>query len=217
MKKILTISLFVILLADLSAQSIPTPKLFTGRKHRGFFLSMAMGVNQTNVKIDTKNFGFTTISGPGAGFDIKIGGTLTENLILHATLLSHGVTGPKINSDYWGINNTKADNKVSLSEGLIGLGLTYYTHDNFFFSSSMGFGGFTLINEHEDIDITTDNGLSMQLKAGKEWWVSPKWGIGCAIYYHHTNTLNQEGTFAEEQLKSNNFGIVFNATLNGRK
>ncbi|MCT4589078.1 MAG: hypothetical protein N4A71_14745 [Carboxylicivirga sp.] len=217
MKKILAIISLIIIINDVSAQSIPTPKIFRGRKHRGFYLSMGLGANQSSVKVDSKNFGYTKYSGLGGSFDLKIGGTISENLILHATLLSHGITGPKIDSDDYQINSYKTDNKINLSEGMIGIGLTYYTVDNFLLSTSMGVGGFTLTNEHEDIDITTDKGFSIQLKAGKEWWVSPKWGIGCALYYHHTYCNNQTGNIAEENLKSNNIGIVFNATLNGRK
>jgi len=149
--------------------------------------------------------------------DIKIGGALAENLILHATILSHGATGPTVESDYWGFEELKTDNNVNISEGLVGGGLTYYIPENFFLSTSLGYGGFTFVNKREDFDVTTSNGLSYQIKAGKEWWVSPKWGIGLALYYHNTNCLNQAGYYAEERIKSHNFGILLNATLNGRK
>ncbi len=217
MKKIFVLSLVLLGALQMFAQDYYTPKPYTGRKHRGFYLSMGLGANTTNMTSVSKNYGTSTFKGPGAIFDLKIGGTIGQNLILHATLLSHGVTGPKIESDFWGIEETKTDNKYNISEGMIGGGLTYYTFDNFMFSGSLGFGGFTVTDERENYDFTTDNGISFQLKTGKEWWVSPKWALGVAVYYHHTNCLNQKGTFEEERLKSNNFGIVFNATLNGRK
>lgn len=217
MKQIATLLLLSVIALSLPAQEFMSPKLYDGRRHRGFFFSMGLGANQTTVKVDSKNYGFSSYKGPGVAMDLKIGGTLTENLILHATILTHGVTGPTINSDDWGYTNVKADNKVTLSEAMIGAGLTYYTPDNLFISSSVGFGGFTIANEREDIEVSTDSGFSIQLKAGKEWWVSSKWGIGVAAYYHHTNCINQEGNYAEEHIKSSNFGILFNATRNGRK
>ncbi|WP_430817821.1 hypothetical protein [Carboxylicivirga sp. RSCT41] len=215
-KTILLFSITVICL-QLSAQDFSLPKQYNGRRHRGFFLSMALGVNSTKMESDAKYYGLSTYKGIGGAFDLKIGGTLTENLILHATILSHGVTGPKVSSDEFNINDVKTDNDISLSEGMIGAGLTYYTGSNIFFSSSLGMGNFILENDKEDISISTDWGFSMQLKAGKEWWVGKKWGIGVAAYYHHTNGINQEGNIAEEKLSSHNFGIMFNATLNGRK
>ncbi|GEM_PF-237111 len=217
LKKVLTTIYILFLCASIFSQNITLPKKYSGHKHRGFFLSMALGVNHTNVESDAKYYGISTFTGVGGAFDLKIGGTLTENLILHATILSHGVTGPKVDSNSWGIDNTKTDNSISLSEGMLGAGLTYYTPDNLFFSTSIGMGNFVLENEKEDISISTDWGFSMQLKAGKEWWVGKKWGIGVAAYYHHTNGINQEGNMAEEKLTSHNFGVVFNATLNGRK
>lgn len=181
-----------------------------GKRHRGFFLSYAPGINFTSVAIDSKNYGSSTYKGTGLGMDFKIGGTLTENLILHATIIGHGVVGPKI-------DDIKTDNKTSVSEMMFGAGLTYYNPSNYLFSASVGVGSYTLENEREDIDISTDNGFSCQLKVGKEWWVAAKLGIGVAAYYHYTNCLNQKGNYGEERIIGNNIGIVLNATLNGRK
>jgi hypothetical protein len=216
MTRLFIISILSIISIKTYAQEFQIPKHLTGRKHKGFFLSTGLGFNTTTVNVDSKNYGFATMSGQGAMFDFKIGGAITENLILHATILSHSVTGPKINSKDWNLDNYKTDNKIYIGEGMFGVGITYYTPENYFVSSSLGFGGLTFENEREDLSITTDNGFSYQLKAGKEWWVSPKWGIGVAVYYHNTNVLNQKGNDAEEKIKSNNFGVVFNATVNGR-
>ncbi len=203
--------------AQMNSQVYEFPKTYTGKKHRGFYLSLALGVNSTGITSDSKNYGTANLTGEGGGMDIKIGGAISENWILHATILSHGITGPKVSSDYWGIDDLKADNNLSISQGLIGGGFTYYNYYNFLFSASAGFGGFTFENEAEDVDFSTDNGFSYQLKVGKEWWVSPKWGLGVALFYHNINCINQKGNIAEEKLRSNSFGVVFNATRNGRK
>jgi len=210
MKKLLLIGFITMVCLHTYAQELQKAYEYTGPKHGGFYLSMALGVNSSSVEVDSKNYGLSTFKGPGSVFDLKIGGTISENLILHATILSEYTVGPKI-------NDVKTDNKVNLSEGLIGVGLTYYTAENFFVSSSLGLGGFTIENEREDLSVSTDSGFGFQLKAGKEWWISPKWGLGVAVYYNGSNVLNEKGNDAEERIKSNNFGIVFNATLNGRK
>ncbi|MDY0344739.1 MAG: hypothetical protein RBR28_14275 [Lentimicrobium sp.] len=54
----------------------------------------------------------------------------------------------------------------------------------------------------------------MQLKIGKEWWVSKRGGLGLAATYGTTTLTNSPGGGIEERLSSNNLGILFNATLN---
>jgi hypothetical protein len=214
-KRIILLSLIFFGGTQVYSQSLQLPKQHRGRNHRGFYLSMAPGANLTNVKMND-NDGSTSFKGLGGGWDIKIGGTLKENLIVHATILMHSVYEPKIYDSSIGLNGTKAE-KIDLFESMIGAGITYYTPENFLLSPSIGFGGFTLTDEKKDEDSSSDKGFSFQLKAGKEWWISPRWGIGLAVYYHNTNVLNQKGKADEERIKSNNFGIVLNATLNGRK
>ena len=214
-KRIILISFISFFWMQAYSQSFQLPKQYSGRNHRGFYLSLAPGANLTNVKMKD-NDGSTTSKGLGGGWDIKIGGTIKENLILHATILTHSVFEPKIYDSSNGLNGTTAD-KIDLFEAMIGAGMTYYTPRNYLLSTSIGLGGFTLTDEKKDEDSSSDKGFSFQLKAGKEWWISPKWGIGLAVYYHNTNVLNQKGKADEERIKSNNFGIVLNATLNGRK
>ncbi len=212
--KIILVILITIFGIQSYSQGIQSLKEHNGRRHRGFFLSYSPGVNITNVKMKDYS-GTTTVKGFGGGMDLKIGGTLTENLILHATIIGHGVFEPKLYGD--GIQEGTSAKNADLGEVMFGVGLTYYTPDNFLFSTSMGLGGFTLTNEEEDIDGSSDNGFSFQLKTGKEWWVSRKIGLGVAVFYHYTNVLNLKGSVDEERLVSNTFGILLNATLNGRK
>ncbi len=193
------------------------PKPYLGMEHRGLFLSIAYGYNYTNVSIESVNYGETLINGSGTVVDVKLGGAICENFILHCTILSNATTGPKINSDYWNISNVKTDNKYYVSDFMFGVGATYYNDYNFLFSASIGLASYSMVNEKEDIDITSDGGYGIQLKAGKEWWISARWGIGVAAFYNSTNDLNLEGEYEEERIKSKNFGVVFNATFNGIK
>ncbi len=190
----------------------------SGRQHKGFFLSMALGGNYSNIDIVTESSGISTeLSGLGSVFDFKIGGALSENVILHGTLLSNDLTGPTIKSNLRGSKDYKADNTVYLSQFMLGIGLTYYDAENTFFSGSVGIGEFTLVNESEDVDVSSDGGIGVQIKAGKEWWVSRRWGLGAALYYNFVHDLNGQGTDIEEVIKGHCFGVMFNATLNGRR
>lgn len=197
------------------SQNSQLTRQYSGKNHRGFYLSLAPGVNFTSVEMKD-NTGSTTSKGLGGGWDIKIGGALKENLIAHATFLSHGVSEPKLYDQSNGLNGAIAA-KTELAEIMIGGGITWYTPGNVFLSTSLGLGGFTITDTKKNEHSSSDKGFSCQLKAGKEWWISARWGIGLAISYHVTSLLNQKGTVDEERIKSNNFGIVLNATLNGRK
>ena len=213
--KIVLVILITILGTQSYSQDIQPLKEQSGRRHRGFFLSYSPGINITNVKA-TDNYGSSTFKGVGLGNDFKIGGTIKENLILHATILGHGTYEPTIYDANSRQNGNRAKD-IDFGEFLIGAGITYYTPNNFLFSTSVGLGGFSLTDYSTDEDGSTDRGFSLQLKAGKEWWVSSRLGLGFAFYYHYTNVLNQAGSIDEERLIGNNFGIVLSTTLNGKR
>jgi len=185
------------------------------QSHKGFYLSMSIGPAFGSITHDvTQPFkGQLDYSGTGVLFDIKIGGAVKENLILHATFASTSLTGPEVKSNNQSI---KAPNNMSINENMtFGGGLTYYIMPaNFFLSGSMGIGNFSLIdNDNNKNNVSTSNGFSMQLKVGKEWWVGKRWGLGAALTYGKTS-VNNEGSGYKEKLNSNRIGILFNATFN---
>jgi len=103
---------------------------------------------------------------------------------------------------------------LTVGEAMFGGGLTYYIMpQNIFLSGSLGIGNFTMMDQKNDQTTSTQRGFSMQLKAGKEWWVSKKWGLGLSVTYGTTSLTNNSGGISEK-LNSNRFGILFNATLN---
>jgi len=186
-------------------------------QHTGFYLSMSIGpvfgrINGEAISPDKYFFDFS--GGTGAQFDFKIGGAIQENLILHAVIISNSTAGPKYSSsgEYVSMSDDISINEVMI----IGGGLTYYLMPkNFFLSGSVGIGHFSLIdNKNNNLNITSDNGVSVQLKFGKEWWVSKNWGLGVALTYGKTSVNNRPSSGIEEKLNSNKLGVVFNATFN---
>jgi hypothetical protein len=186
------------------------------QQHTGFFLSRSTGPVFGKITSDAVSPDFTGImefSGNGIIFDIKIGGALNENLVLHATMISSMINGPKVKSGY---QTGKAPENMGITENmLIGGGLTYYIMpENFFLSGSVGIGNYSGTDSKDSSNnFTSDNGFSMQLKAGKEWWVGKRWGLGMAVTYGKTFT-NTQVSAGKEKLNSNRFGVVFNATFN---
>jgi len=193
------------------AQFVKLPKPIGFHQHDGFYLSMGLGTNFASISaIDFS--GKNTYTGTGGQFDLKVGGAFRENLIFHGTLISNYMTGPKVKTDG---SSIKTSNKVQMGESLIGGGFTYYQMPiNAFVSVSAGIGGFSIINEDEDIDGSTDKGFSLQIKIGKEWWVSKNWGFGIGISYLTTNLTNKPTDQINEKINSDNFGMLFNTTFN---
>jgi hypothetical protein len=180
-------------------------------EHDGFYLSMCLGPVFGPITDDLGSYTMD-FSGVGAQFDFKIGGRISQNLLLHATLVSSAVSGPKVTYS----NNTtyQASNDMTLGEATLGVGLTYYIMpSNIFFSGSLGIGNFSIQDVNNHTNITTHMGFSMQLKVGKEWWVGKNWGLGVGITYGKTNLTNNSGGISEK-LDSNRIGILFNTTFN---
>ena len=212
MKKVTILGCFILIISICNAQTNSRNSESGYRQHRGFYLSMSLGPNFPSITDEVVGDYNLKFRGTGAQSDIKIGGALKENLILHATFTSNNITGPEISSA-GSSNNTS--NNVTLGEAMMGGGITYYVMPaNIFFSGSLGMGNFTLIDTDSETSISTDRGFSMQLKVGKEWWISKSWGLGVALTYGKTKLTNKPGRGLEEYMNSNNFGILFNATLN---
>ena len=212
MKKLTILVFILVFISTCYAQVNDKAQEIGYHRHKGFYLSMSAGPNFPSITsevIGDYNLKFTGI---GAQFDLKIGGAIKENLILHATLLSNTMSGPKTTSADG--SSQKTSNNITLGEAMLGGGITYYfMPSNIFLSGSLGIGNFTVIDDDSETNVSTDRGFSMQLKAGKEWWVSKKWGLGVSLTYGKTNLTNKPSS-GDELLRSNNFGILFNATLN---
>jgi len=212
MKKLLVFGLLVTTLTSLNAQE--AQKVI--HQHRGFYMSLAAGPVFGKVHDDvTESTGSYTLdmSGTGAVFDFKIGGAVKENLILHATIISNTMAGPTITSS--NNSSTKANDNLNVGEAMFGAGVTYYLMPlNMLFSGTLGIGNFSIMDNTNNTNISTQRGFSMQLKVGKEWWVSKKWGLGIGLTYGKTSLTNEPGGGVSEKLNSNRFGILFNASLN---
>jgi hypothetical protein len=217
MKKVLILYLILFGFNNLTAQTVlfknEPPHSYGYHKHDGFYLSMCYGAVFGNI-LDEYNSTSMDMSGMGSLLDLKIGGAIRENLILHATIISQVIAGPTITIP--GEGTAKAPSNFVASEVMFGVGLTYYVMpSNMFFSGTLGYGNFGIMDsENSGNDVTTEKGLSIQLKIGKEWWISKNWGLGVAFTYGKTMVTNTPNMGPVEQLESNRFGLLFNTTYN---
>ncbi len=189
-------------------------------EHKGFLLSLSAGPiwGATNVTgVDPQYGSFSMdFTGTGALLDFKVGFAIMDNLFVHLTDIGAAVASPKVTVN--GQNaSMQATQNVSVSEGMIGGGFTYYVMpSNIFFAGTIGSGYFTFTDNSSgpsNQSFNTFRGFSYQIKAGKEWFVSRKWGIGAALSYLATSVDNSQNGIPENWT-SGRFSIVFNATLN---
>jgi hypothetical protein len=225
MKKLLIACIIILGINQLKAQDVVTQQPITTQldgyhRHDGFYLSLCGGPVFGNVMDDIKTYGAPNtldMSGTGGVFDFKIGGAIRENLILHADLISNAVAGPtavSFNNNY--STTVKMPESFGVGEAMWGVGMTYYVMpSNILFSGTLGLGKFSITDSKDSKNnVTTSGGFSLQLKLGKEWWVSKNWGLGVGLTYGTTKVTNESTGNPTEELSSNRFGILFNTTFN---
>lgn len=217
MKRIFFLLISSLLLTASHAQLVPSIREQKNQPvyHHGFYLSMAIGPAFGNINGSAGTTDVYKVKGFAPGLDIQIGGAIAENLVLHGTLQVKTIIGPKI-------NGIKLNSRYSFDENFLGAGITKYTTDNFFATANIGaaYYSFTLQNNNSVVSnkSSTDPGFSFNIKAGKEWLVSPKWGLGAALFFGRSAVTSSNGGVAgatgKEKWSGSRFGIYFQATLN---
>lgn len=207
MKKALTVS--PIMVIAIVALANPLSAFAQGRTHTGFYLSMQAGPAWGYINGNNNMQNSIKVTGPAVAFDLQIGGTIQENLILHGVIGIKSIYGPEINT-------ITVSKDYSFDEFIMGVGSTYYLNHNFFFTGNIGLGNFSFSDESTNTSYDTGTGFSYQLKAGKEWWIAARWGLGVAFEYGGTRTKDTKNGY-EESFQSHRYSLRFTATLNGRK
>ena len=205
MKKRITsyqVLLILILATNLSASA-------QGRTHNGFYLSMQAGPAWGYMNGNDNMQNSIKVTGTAMAIDFQIGGAIQENLILHGNIGIKSIYGPEI-------NDVTVSKDYSFDEFIMGVGSTYYLKHNFFLTGNLGLGNFSFADESTNTSYDTENGFSYQLKAGKEWWIASRWGLGVAFEYGGTRTKDSANGY-EETLQSHRYSLRFTATLNGKK
>lgn len=184
-------------------------------RHDGFFLSLNAGPASGNIELTMENSWAHRVLFTGSGYesDFKIGGAVADNVILSADIISRTIVGPVLNAD--GITRPST-NTTSASDQVFGVGFTYYIMPaNAFLSATLGMGAFGLTVNN--VTSASQSGLGFRVKGGKEWWVSPNWGIGMALAFTHIAADDRtEGSpnGYKGVLTTNKVALLFNSTFN---
>ena len=182
------------------------------REHEGFYLSMQMGPAMGYIN-GNSNQSSLQVDGTGIGFDVQIGGIIRKNQTLHGVIGVKSIAGPEITSNG---QSGSLSQDYSFDEIMIGGGTTYYFQKNFFITGNIGMGNFSFTDMASNTSADTDYGFSFQLKAGKEWWISSRWGLGAVLEYGGTRSKDEMNDY-RETWQSHRYSIRFTATFNGKK
>ncbi|MGE5394500.1 MAG: hypothetical protein ACM3P1_07120 [Candidatus Saccharibacteria bacterium] len=187
-------------------------------QHKGVYLNMNVGPAFVTVKdqlMDLNELYTRDYSGLGVLMDVKAGWSLRENLFLHATLISDKLNNPSTKNLKPG--NQEYSRVTGIGDVMVGAGLTYYLMpSNLSFSYSMGLGKYSVSDPREThTEINAKQGFFMQLKLGKEWWVSKDWGVGVGVTYSKNSVTSEPYHFQSNQLNSQQFGFLVCTTFSG--
>jgi hypothetical protein len=196
--------------ADLSA--IPPPSGDQQppgyHQHDGFFMRFQLGFGALRSSAPDTEF-----SGSAGSFAVGLGVSLTDNLILFGELYDDVNTSPKVT-----IGGVSATANGTVTHTLLGYGagLAWYVNSlNAYLSASGGVGQIQL--DYTDdlgnpVKETSQNGPMLRVSLGKEWWVSPNWGIGGSLNFE-TGSMKGGGP-APLTFRSTAFSLGFSATYN---
>lgn len=197
-----------------SQESQPGSKGF--HRHDGFYLSMSTGPAFGGIELQAKTTnqnGTVTFSGAGAIVDIKVGGAITENFIVSFDVIGRSIVSPEI-----AINGTtfSTTDEVSASDNSYNLGVTYYFMPaNIFVNGSVGIAAINLTNGNNKY--SSEVGVALHIKVGKEWWVSKNWGLGISGGYGFVGAKDKRNPSEPSYsgtLSSNKLFVMFNTTYN---
>lgn len=186
------------------------PDLETGEpRHEGLFIRLTPGFGAAATAAKLPDGTDVSMYGPAGTFGIAIGGALTEHLILAADLSATSVIGPTVKI---GDQKTDTSNDVSWTSGYFGASVAYYVMP-LNLSISGGAGVFRMALDVPHMDIARTNyGGAAKLGVAKEWWVSPRWGLGATLEA-------TAGAVPDDKTKDNGWGffgvdLAFSATYN---
>jgi hypothetical protein len=190
--------------------------------HDGFYLRLQLGEGFGRFTANDHGRHFE-VSGPFTAYTIAVGAALTKNLILYGEALVGGFNETK------GKIDGKAAATAHNSRVGIGVGVAYYwPAPNVYVAATLmtfqleasGTGSSAdwgtsfegLVAQQGDAQ-TEPFGGGAEAQVGKEWWISPHWGLGAAgeVFAGLAPDYNSDGNFT---WTATSFALLLSATYN---
>lgn len=189
----------------------PPPPREGVEQHDGFMLRFTIGGGGAGAGLDTSG-STLELSGGGVAFSLDIGGSPTDNLVIHVRISDFVMIEPNVTIE--GVPGSAGELNGSFGSNFFGVGLTYYFMPvNLYLTAALGAGWLTINIDGEDENRSTDAGIGFDFDVGKEWWVSDNWGLGIAGRFSMVSgTTTEDNTGTETDFAMAAFALLFSAT-----
>ncbi len=148
-------------------------------------------------------------SGTSGNLGIALGGIVAPNLALYGAFFASIVDRADVSEG--GISLGQSAGTAGIFA--LGAGVAYYIQpSNFYVSGTLAGVQFELSNANGDPVYDSKFGLGFQGMAGKEWWVSPEWGLGIAGQFIAASMKDKNNS--DVTWTATSFSLVFSATYN---
>lgn len=180
-------------------------------RHDGFFLRMATAPGAIGTQIEYANGDSHDIGGSGLQTELAIGGSVAENLVLHADFLVSAAFEP---SGEFNGARFDYDDHEALGVAAFGIGLTYFMPHGLYFSGSLMSTSVEVVDTDNGDELIESHGGGVKLMFGKEWWVSDNWGLGLAASVYGSEGNGKTINGDDVDVSTGGAGLLFSATYN---
>ena len=136
-----------------------------------FYLRLFLGLGYTSMSVDEVD---VDVSGAGGAFGLALGYAVSDNFIIYGEVFDDIAVNPEVNG------GQELGDDVAAGVVALGVGAAYYFQPhNIYLSGTLAMGQVTIQVDGDEV-AESDFGPGISLMVGKEWWVSPNWGVGIA-------------------------------------
>ncbi|MDX2023124.1 MAG: hypothetical protein SF187_23015 [Deltaproteobacteria bacterium] len=181
-------------------------------QHDGFYLHIELGFAGGSSKTTLAGTELS-LSGGGVDFALALGGAVAPHWVVFGEVQVLGFDEPTSKIDGQEVN--VLERQQSFDFGGVGPGVAYYFDpSNIFLSASVLISSLS-VTDVNGKERSTDGGAGINLKVGKEWWVSQDWALGVLFGVHASSAKEKDEGFVEPPRWHNRGAFLsFSATYN---
>jgi hypothetical protein len=177
-------------------------------QHAGLYLHLHLGGGFTSLSASSGGTD-VKLSGASGSFAAALGGTVSPNLIVYGSIFGSSMSDPDLTITGYGTSSTSGT--VSLIG--VGPGLAYYIEPvNMYVAGTLAAMKISSSDSNGNNTGESSWGVGFQGLVGKEWWMTPEWGLGIAGEIIVASM--KDSTQSDITWTGTAFNVLFSATFN---